>query len=351
MKQDIKETLKKLCEADAISGYEKWIRPIIKQELEGHVDEIDRDVMGNLIAKKGNGKPIYMLTAHMDEIGFIVKHIDEQGYIRFIPVGGFWDYDLLNQNIIIHTKKQNFKGVMRCKDRVLMDEEETKNPKIKWRDMYIDIGAKSKQEVEKLGIKISDMITVESNFKELLSDSVTSTCMDDRSGCAVLVHVMKQLKKFKGTVYAVFTSQEEIGCKGAKTSAFKLDPDYSITVDVTPAHSAYAKDWQTTTHLGKGACIEYLQAQGRGIIAHPKLNKWIIEVAKENKIPIQLDAANAALPGRTDATEIQLTKAGIPSISIGIPCRYAHTNNEMINMNDVVNITKLIVKAIEKGRE
>ncbi len=349
-KQELKRLLKKLTDTYAISAYEKRIIPIIKQELKAHVNSMETDTMGNLIVKKGKGKPVYMICAHMDQIGFIVKHIDDNGYIRFIPIGGFRNRTLPNQNVIIDTKKNQYKGAILTKDLWLMDDEEIKRQP-KWQELFIDIGATSKKQVEKLGIKISDMITIENNFRELAGDNVMATAFDDRAGCAALVQIMKNLKKFKGTVYGVFTAQEEVGLKGAKTSAFELDPDYAIALDVGGAHSLYAKDWEVTTQLGKGPSIEYLQYRGRGMIADRKLNKWIITIAQKNKIPLQLDAANAGQPGATDATEIQLVKSGIPSISIGIPCKYIHTNNEMINLNDMENTVKLIVKAIEKGKE
>ncbi len=349
-KQETKILLKKLTDVGAISSYEKRIIPIIKEELKGHIDSIEIGKMGCLITKKGKGSPVYMICAHMDEIGFIVKHIDNEGYIRFIPVGGFWDQDLLNQNVVIDTKNNKFKGAIHCKDHWVMNEEERKKIP-KWQELFIDIGASSKKEVEKLGIKISDMITFENNFRDLAGDNVSAKSFDDRAGCAALVQIMKQLKKFKGTVYGVFTAQEEVGLKGAKTSAYKIDPDYSITLDVGTAHSLYVKEWEVTTRLGKGPSIEYLQVRGRGMIGDPKLNKFFITVAKENNIPLQLDAANAGQPGATDATEIQLTKSGVPSISIGIPTKYIHTNNEIVNLKDIENTVKLVVKAIEKGRQ
>tara|TARA_Y100000294_G_C8420216_1_gene282476 strand:- start:21 stop:716 length:696 start_codon:yes stop_codon:yes gene_type:complete len=230
-----------------------------------------------------------------------------------------------------------------------MDEEERKKVP-KWQELFIDVGASSKEEVKKLGIKISDMITIENNFRELIGNNVSAKSFDDRAGCVALIQIMKNLKKFKGTVYGIFTAQEEVGLKGAKTAAYKVNPDYSITLDVGTAHSPYVKEWEVTTKLGQGPCIEYMQVRGRGMIGDPKLNKFFITVAKENKIPLQLDAANAGQPGATDAAIIQLIKEGIPSISIGIPCRYIHTNNEVINLNDMENTIKLVVKAIEKGK-
>ncbi len=349
-KQELKTLLKKLTDTYAISAYEKRIIPIIKQELKRHVSSMEIGNMGSLIVKKGRGKPVYMICAHMDQIGFIVKHIDDNGYIRFIPIGGFQDRTLLNQNIVIYTKEKNYKGAILSKDPWIMGDDERKKP-VKWQDLFIDIGASSKAEVKRMGIKISDMITIENNFRELAQDNVMASAFDDRSGCAALIQIMKNLKKFKGTVYGVFTAQEEVGLKGARTSAYKLNPDYCIALDVGTAHSLYTKEWEVTTKLGKGPSIEYLQYRGRGMIADRKLNKWIITIAKKNKIPLQLDAANAGQSGSTDAAIIQLIRQGIPSISIGIPCKYIHTNNETINLNDMENTVKLITKAIETGKK
>lgn len=341
----MKELLKKLTNAKAISGYEKRIRPIIKKELEGHVDSMETDALGNLIVKKGSGFPVYLINAHMDEIGFIVKYIDENGFIKFIPLGGFWDPSLIGQRVEIYTKNKPFSGSINIKHPFTIDK--TKIQDIKWQNLFIDIGALTKEDTE--NIKVSDQITFEAEFRELLNNNVQSKSMDDRAGCAVLIELLKELNDFQGTVYGVFTAQEEVGLKGGAVTTHKIQPDLIITIDVTYARSHKDTEEEIFTQLNKGPVIEYLQSKGRGLIAHSKSNKWITTVAQENNIPIQLDASSAAFGGMTDAASMQTSGSGFPAISIGIPCRNIHTSNEIVNLNDLELTKELLLKSIKRG--
>jgi len=344
----MKEILKTLSETHAISGFEKRIRPVIKEMLQDHVDSVEVDALGNLICKKGSGKPVYLLNAHMDEIGFIIKHIDDEGYLRFVPIGGHWNQFTLNQRVIVYTKDRMFKGTVQCKSPAVMDKDEAEKV-VKWQDMFIDIGASSKEEVEKLGVKISDQVTPDEPFAELSGDNLMGKAFDNRTGCAVLVQVMKELKKFKGTVYCVFTSQEEVGLKGAKVAAHKIDPDYVISVDIGLAHSAMVNKWDIAVEIGKGPAIQHIEAAGRGLIANPKLLKVFKESAAKHKIPLQLDMTTGGVGGMTDAAVMQTTREGYPAVSISIPTKYYHTANQVCNLKDLENCKNLILKVVEDG--
>lgn len=344
----MKDTLKTLSEAHAISGYEKRIAPILKDMLKSHVDSIETDALGNLICKKGKGSPVYLLNAHMDEIGFIIKHIDDKGYLRFVPIGGHWDANLLNQRVNIYTKNKQYKGTIQCKSYAVMDKEALEKV-VKRNDLFIDVGASSKKEVDKMGIKISDQVTPDEPFVELTKTRVMGKAFDNRAGCAVLVQAMKELKKFKGTVYAVFTSQEEVGLKGAKVAAHRIRPDYVISVDIGLANSALVDKWDIAVELGKGTAIQHIESNGRGLIAHPKLLKVFKDAAEKYKIPIQLDMTTGGIGGMTDATIMQTTREGYPAVSLGVPTKYFHTPNQILDMKDLEATKNIIVKVIQQG--
>ncbi len=339
--------LKKLCEEYGASGNEERVRKIIINEVKDHCDEVKIDNIGNLICKIGSGHPIYMFEAHMDEIGFVVKYIDENGFIYFVPVGGFWPPTVINQRVVILGDKE-VTGVIGSKPPHIMDEEEMKRP-LKLKEFFIDVGANSRDEVEKMGIHIGDSIVWKSTFEDI-GKNIVSKSLDNRIGVFTLIEMIKQLKyvgNLKGTFYFVFAVQEEVGLKGARIAAFRIQPDVAISVDTGLAGGSPAvQEKEAPPKLGKGPIVNYVEAGGRGLIASPQVNKWLIDVAKANNIPYQVDATDG---GVTDAAIIYITGKGIPSASIGIPSRYIHSPNEMINKTDVENTIKLLMKSIETG--
>lgn len=344
----MKKLIKKLSETHGSSGYENEVSKIIEKELKSCCDEIHRDKLGNLIAKKGSGSPVYMLAAHMDEIGFIVKHIDKNGYVWFVVTGGFYDPTIFGSKILIHTETRDVPGVIGSKPPHLMEEEERKKM-TKWKELYIDVGAESKEEAQTLGIEIGQSITFNQQVVELAGNRLTGKSFDNRAGCAVMVETMKKLKNFKGTIYAVGTVQEEVGLKGAQVAAYKINPDLAIAIDVSlTGDSPSVKEREASTMLGKGPSITFAEAQGQGLIANPIINKWLTDTAKELDIPVQLEAT---FGGRTDAASIYITREGIPSASVGIPLRYMHTAVEVVDVDDMVALSKLLTGAIEKGIE
>ncbi|MCW1296858.1 MAG: M42 family metallopeptidase [Candidatus Parvarchaeota archaeon] len=342
----MKELLKKLCEMHGAPGYEDEIADFMMEEFKKSCDKVERDRMDNVIAKKGEGKPIYMLTAHMDEIGFVVKYIDEKGFIWFVTIGGFYEPTISNRRVIIHTSKGKIFGVTGMKPPHIMEEEEKKKAVVA-KEMFIDVGAKNKKEVINLGIKIGDPITFDQKYEFLHDNKVTAKAIDDRAGCVVLIELMKRLKKFKGTVYAVATVQEEVGLKGAQVAAFKLKPDIGIAIDVCiPGDHPGIEEKHSPIKLGGGPIIEYIEASGKGLIADPKINKWLEETANKYKIPFQTYVGSA---GMTDAAIIYISQEGVPSTSIGIPARYIHSPVEVASLDDIENTIKLLVAALEEG--
>ncbi|MGC9516084.1 MAG: M42 family metallopeptidase [Methanomicrobiales archaeon] len=338
------ELLKKLVDAPGISGFEDDIRDIMKEELKKYSDDIEVDKLGNIIAlKKGDpkGKKI-MLAAHMDEIGLMVRYIDEKGFIKFSKIGGINDQMLLNQSVEIYTEKGIINGVIGSKPPHKMKEAERKKV-IGSEDMFIDIGAADKEDAEKM-VSIGDAIVFKHDFSELKNNLVVAKALDNRVGCLVLLEVLKRINT-KANIYAVGTVQEEVGLKGAKTSAFKINPDLALALDVTIAgdHPGI-KEEEAPANIGEGPAIILTDASGRGIITHPEVKKMLIEAAKKEGIPHQIEVSDG---GTTDATAIHLTREGIPAGVLSVATRYIHTPVSIVSMEDIENTIKLLVSALE----
>lgn len=339
----MKELMKRLSVASGISGFEGEVRDIIRSELEGHVDEIEEDSLGNIIAVKRGSGPSIMLAAHMDEIGLMVRHIDKKGFIRFSKIGGISDQMILNQAVWIHGENGPVMGVIGSKPPHRMKASERK--KVTTHDnMFIDIGASSKEDAEEL-VAVGDPITFHAPYSELANSRFTGKALDNRIGCLVMVEVLKRVETGV-TVYGVGTVQEEVGLKGAKTSAFRLNPDMALALDVTIAgdHPGM-KEEEAPAKLDGGPAIILTDASGRGIITHPRVKDWLLETASEEDIPVQIEVSEG---GTTDATAIHLTREGIPAGVVSVPTRYIHTTVSMASMKDIEMTVDLLVKAIER---
>ena len=315
------ELLKKLTAAFGPSGREENIKNIIKEEIKDYCDEIYEDALGNLIArKKGNGKKI-MLASHMDEIGVVATVIDDNGFIRFSNVGGLYNKDLIARRV----KFQN--GVV----GVIGSEEENKDRKIL--KMYIDIGAESKAEAEKM-VSIGDMASFVGEFYEN-ENAVISKALDNRAGCYVLIEAMKKAKS-ENDLYFVFTSQEEVGLRGARTSAYSIAPEYALAIDVTDTGDT-PEGIKMAVKMGKGAAIKVMD---RSILCDSYIRSTLVELAKKNDINYQLEIMN---DGGTDAGAISLSGAGVKTGGISIPTRYIHSPSEMISKSDLKDAISLLV--------
>ncbi|WP_321421480.1 M42 family metallopeptidase [uncultured Methanobacterium sp.] len=341
----MKELLEMLSNASGVSGFEDEIRDLMMNQLEGHVDEMYVDNLGNLIAiKKGKseGKKV-MLAAHMDEIGLIVRYIDEKGFIKFSKLGGINDQMLLNHQVYIETSHGKVLGVIGSKPPHRMKQAEKKKV-IEYENMFIDIGAASKEEAEER-VSVGDPIIIKSDFAELNNDLIMGKAMDNRVGCAILLEVMKR-SRTDATIYGVGTVQEEVGLKGAKTSAYSINPDMALALDVTiSGDHPGIKEEEAPAKAGAGPCIILTDASGRGLITHPQVKELLISVALEENIPHQVEVSEG---GTTDATAIHLTRAGIPTGVISPPSRYIHTPVSVVNVQDVENAVKLILAVLKK---
>ncbi|CDG65290.1 MAG: hypothetical protein PWQ15_924 [Methanobacterium sp.] len=341
----MKQLLEKLSNASGVSGFEDNVRNLMMEELKGFVEELDVDNMGNLIAlKKGkpDGKKV-MLAAHMDEIGLIVRYIDKNGFIKFSKLGGINDQMLLNQEVYIHSNGEKILGVIGSKPPHRMKAAERKKP-VEYENMFIDIGASSKEDAEEM-VNVGDPITIKQKFGELKNDLVMGNAMDNRVGCAILLEVMKRARS-DANIYGVGTVQEEVGLKGAKTAAFRINPDMALALDVTiSGDHPGMKEEDAPAKAGEGPCIILTDASGRGIITHPQVKELLIQVAEEEEIPYQLEVSEG---GTTDATAIHLTREGIPTGVISPPSRYIHTPVSVVNIKDVENAAKLILAVLKR---
>lgn len=355
MESEIRNLLKRLTEAPGVSGYEANVGKIIYHELEQHADSIETDNFGNVISlKKASAKdaPKIMLAGHMDEIGLIIRHIDEKGFLHFERIGGVFPRSVFSQPVTVHSKKGAVSGLTSCKPPET-PEEANKIPDLK--TFFIDVGAKSRAEAEKLGIRIGDSVTFERPFKTLGSGSIlASKAFDDRVGVCVVIQTMKNLakQKLQANVYGVADVQEEVGCRGAQVAAYKIAPNMAIAVDITSAGDIPGvAEKDQVTKLGAGPAIKVMDMTGGGslgLISHLKVRELLVSTAEEEKIPYQMEV----LPrGSTDAATIHLTREGVPSGVVSIPTRYAHSY-EVLDIHDVVNAIKLLtatVKKVKKG--
>lgn len=341
------DLLKELSESSGAPGFEGKIREIVKREIKAYVDSIQIDGMGNLIAiKKGTAKKNklkLMAAAHMDEIGFMVQHIDDQGFVRFAPLGGFDPKTLSSQRVLIHGKEDVI-GVMGGKAAHLMSAEERKvNPQLK--DYYIDTGLEKKA-LEKL-IAVGDSITRKRDFVEMGS-CVNGKSLDNRMLVFVLIETLKRLKKIPHDFYAVFTVQEEVGIRGAKVAVHAVQPDIGICLDVTIANDVPgAAGHEQINQLGKGTSIDMMNGT---VIADRRLVNYLTDLAKKKKIPHQHDVMEA---GGTDGWAMQMmTEKGCITGGISVPLRNMHQEVEMCHETDInatLDLLQLAVENLDKG--
>lgn len=336
--------LEKLSNACGVTGREEEVQALMHKFLKPCVDKVTGDRLGNVIGVKEGSKnsPKVMLAAHMDEIGLMVKMVTKEGFIQFAKMGGIDDRVLLAQKVILHTEKGSLHGIVGSKPPHIQKEDERKRV-IPYDELFIDIGASSQEEAKKMGVKIGDTVEFDVKFAAINKDVVIGKALDDRVGCAVMIQILKRLPKIDCSVYAVGTVQEEVGCRGATTSAFGIYPDVGFALDVTVAGDIPGvKEVEAPSKLKKGPSILISDALH---ISHPKVLRMLIETAEENKIPYQLETG---LAGGTDAGRMSLAREGVPSCSICIPTRYIHSATSLLSMSDFENTVKLMLATIKK---
>ena len=329
----MRDLIKKLTEAYGPSGHEEQIRDLIRAEVEPLADEVRVDTLGNLIAlKRGNGRgKKVMLAAHMDEIGLIISYVDEKGFLRAQPIGG------LDVMTLVGGRVQFADGTL----GVIAPEkrgEFKKEPELA--KVYVDIGATSREEAQ---ARLGQAASFVRPFVDL-GQRLLAKAFDDRIGCAVLIQTLRQLENSPHDVFFVFSVQEEVGLRGARTSAFGLEPEVGIAVDITVAADTPEAP-KMAMKLGDGPCIKVMDS---GMLAHPGIKDLLIETAEAHDIPYQLEVLTG---GTTDAAAIQLVHRGVPAGCVSIACRYFHTPSEMVDMNDVENTVKLFLAVLARPFE
>jgi len=322
----MKELIQKLTETYSPSGYESGICEVIRKEIKPFVNEIRVDALGNLVARKGsrskNGMRI-MLAGHMDEIGLMATHVDANGFIRFTGLGGIRLTMLTGSRVRFMDGTPGVIGTDRLTDM-------SKAPTLE--QCFIDVGASSPKDCP---VKIGDVCAFDRPFVDL-GKRLVAKSMDDRIGCAVMIESLRTLKTSPHELYFVFTTQEEVGLRGATTSAFGVDPDLGLSLDVT-ATGDTPKGSHMEVALGKGPAVKIKDG---GMLSDPRIVNWMVHTAEKARIPYQREILEG---GTTDARAIQVARAGVPAGCLSIPTRYVHSPSEMVDTTDVENSVRLLV--------
>jgi putative aminopeptidase FrvX len=337
------EVLEKLSNTNGVTGREDDVRKLMEKYLKPYVDEVREDKLGNLIAFKKGKKdaPTVMIAAHMDEVGLMIKNIKKKGFLQFTKIGGIDDRILLAQNVIVHTDKCPLTGVIGSKPVHIQTEAEKKKV-IEADKLFIDIGAKDKEEAEKMGVQVGDVVSFDTKFTQIGDNVVLGKAFDDRVGCVIIIEIMKRLQNVDCNVYAVGTIQEEVGLRGATIAAFQIEPDLGIAFDASVAgDTPGVGEGEAPAKMGEGPVLTVADA---GLIAHPKVLRLLIDSAKQNNIPYQLETG---IRGATDAARIALSRDGVPSGVVSIAARYIHSPAGILNLDDVEKAIELAVAVID----
>ena len=328
----MKKLLQTLTETFGPSGYEENVRAIVREEVGSLTDEIRVDALGNLITRRRPGKSgpntrKIMIAAHMDEIGVIVSHVDEHGFVRFSPIGGVFRRYLLGGRVRFLNGVQGVIGF----DRLDNPNELPALDKV-----YIDVGATNKKDCP---VTVGDVAAFDRTYTEF-GNRLVAKSLDNRAGVLIAIETLRALKYSPHDLYFVFTTQEEVGTRGAATSAYGIDPDVGIALDVTSSGDT-PNAHKMEMALGKGPCIKI---QDASMIADPRVVQWMIRAAEKNRIPYQREVL---LMGGTDARAIQMARAGVPAGCISVPVRYVHSPSEMVDLSDLGNAVKLLTALLQ----
>ncbi len=332
----MRELIRKLVESYGPSGAEEQVREVIRAEVEPQVDDVRVDALGSLIAhrkgsssKTDDGGKRLLLDAHMDEIGVMVTYIDEEGFGRFTSIGGVSPLTCIGSRVAFEDGRIGVIGVEQKRD------DTSKVPGLE--QLYIDVGATGRDDCP---VQVGDPAVFVRPFVAQ-GTRLVSKAMDDRIGCAVLIELLRRLDETPHDLYAVFAVQEEVGLRGARTSAYGIEPDMAIALDVTcTGDTPEAKPM--AVELGAGPAVK---VKDSGMIAHPKVRQLLVDRAEEAGIPYQLEVLER---GTTDAAVVQLVRAGVPAGCLSVPCRYVHSPSEMVDERDVENSVRLLLKVLQK---
>jgi endoglucanase len=341
------QMLKELTDAKGVAGFEDEPREVMKKYIEPYAEEITTDHLGSLIAKKNgdaNG-PKIMIAGHLDEVGFMVTKIDEKGYLRFQPIGGWWSQVMLAQRVTICTKNGDVVGVIGSRPPHILSAE-ARRKVVDIKDMFIDIGATSREEALEFGVRPGDQIVPYFEFQVMKNEKfLLAKAWDNRIGCAIAIDVLEKLQTetHPNVVYGVGNVQEEVGLRGAKTCTYTVQPDIGFAVDVGLAGDMPGvSERDAQGKLGHGPQIVLYDAS---MVSHKDLRDLVIKTAEECGIPYQFEVIPG---GGTDAGSMHVSLEGVPSLAISIPARYIHSHSSIIHRDDYENTVKLIVEVIKR---
>ena len=331
---DILKTFTHLQSVARPSGFESPCAQAIAELAGPYCDEVKIDTLGNVICrKKGPGKRL-MMAAHMDVIGLIITHIDKKGFLRFGALGGFVPYRLIGARMKL---ENGMGGSVWCDEKAM---EEKKLEEISLNDLYLDIGAESEESARKM-VQVGDVAMYEGDPQQLGQMLLSPYC-DDLIACAALLSAMSQVEKSENDLYFVFTVQEEVGLRGAATAAYAIDPDFGVCMDVTRTGDNPSEKAKMVVKLGAGPTIKIKDVS---LLCNPQVIAHLREAAKEGDVPYQDEVLTA---GGTDSAAIQKTRGGVLSGCISIPCRYIHSQNEMVSLKDVEQSARLMALCAQR---
>jgi putative aminopeptidase FrvX len=340
------ELLKEITEASGVPGYEGDVRAIMRRHLE-NVATIEQDKMGSFIGKHEgeSGRPRVMLAGHMDEIGFMVTLITEEGFLKFVPLGGWWDQVLLGHRVMVNTAKGPVIGILGAKPPHLLDTED-RSKIVEKKKMYIDVGANSQEQVREMGVRPGDPVIPVSEFTIMADPKwYLSKAFDNRVGCALAIEALRRVAAdgHPNTLYAVGTGQEEVGLRGAKTSAHVISPDVALILEVDIAGDVPGiKPEESAVKMGGGPTMLVYDVR---MIPNLKLRDLVIATAEELNIPLQFSSMAG---GATDGGMIHIHNEGVPTVVIGVPTRHIHSHNALLHRDDYDRALELIVAVVKK---
>ena len=335
-----------MTEAPGVPGYETPVRAVVRNYL-SPLGELSQDKIGSVICRKAGSTeaPRVMLAGHMDEIGFMVRHITQEGFLKFVPLGGWFDQVLLGQRVVISTREGDVVGVIGVKPPHLLTAEE-RGKVVTRKEMYIDIGSTSLEETLAAGVQVGDPIIPRADFVELANGkTLLSKAFDDRVGVALVISTLQALQQqpHPNTVYGTATVMEEVGLRGASTSVELVNPDVAIILEADIAGDVPGvKPEESAVRLGKGPSLLVYDAR---MIPNLKLRNLALDIAAQIGVPVQMSAIEG---GATDGGAISLHKSGVPTIVLAIPARHIHSHSSMIHRDDYDQVLRLLVALIQR---
>ncbi len=338
------QLLQSLTDAHGVPGYETEIRTLLRQYMEP-LGAVTQDGLGSLICHQPGDGPKVMLAGHMDEIGFMVSHVTKEGFLKFVQLGGWWDQVLLGHRVIIKTRAGDVVGVIGAKPPHLLPPDERKKVVVK-KEMYIDIGATSRQEVEAAGVRLGDPIVPHGRFQKMAGGKTyLAKAFDNRVGCALVIDALRHFQEtaHPNQIFGVQTVQEEVGIRGATTSVRAVNPDVAVILESDIAGDVPGiKDEESSVKLGGGPTLILYDAR---MIPNIKLRNLVVDTAAERNIPLQFSAMTG---GATDGGAIHLHGTGVPTVVIGVAARHIHSHGAILHRDDYDHAVKLLTAVVAR---